>query len=128
MPSTKNLIYADFSYKIVGILFNVYNELGPGHHEKYYQKAIAKEFTERKIKFKEQVRVPLQYKGEKVGVYFLDFLVEEKIILEIKRGDYFPGHYYEQVNAYLKASGLKLAILANFSSSGVKFRRIVNVR
>ena len=128
MPSTPNrVIYPDLSYRIVGILFSVHNELGSGHHEKYYQKALSKALKSTKIKFEEQVRADLIYEGEKVGNYFLDFLIENKIILEIKRGDYFPSHYYQQVNAYLKTTGLKLAILANFSSNGVKFKRILNI-
>jgi len=58
----------------------------------------------------------------------IDFLVEDKILVEIKKGNYFSKKNIEQVYAYLKATGLKLAILANFTSTGVKFRRILNLR
>ena len=128
MLKRNDLVYPELSYKIVGILFEVYNETGPGHQEKYYQKAIASALKDLKIKFKEQVKVDLKFRDEKVGLYYLDFLIEDKIILEIKRGDRFSKHFFEQINAYLKASGLKLGLLANFSSSGLKFKRIVNLK
>lgn len=129
MPSTyDNLIYRELSYKIIGILFSVQNELGFGHREKYYQQAIANALKYAGLKFKEQLKVPLKYHDTQIGFYFLDFLIDDKIILEIKQGDYFAKTFYRQVHGYLKASDLKLAILANFSAHGVKFRRIVNIK
>jgi GxxExxY protein len=124
----KDLIYPDLSYKIIGILFEVYNELGPGHLEKYYQKAIASAFKDLSLKFKEQVRVDLKFQNKKVGIYFLDFLIEDKIVLEIKKGDRFAKYFFDQINAYLQATNLKLALLANFSTNGLKFKRIVNLK
>jgi len=66
-----DLIYPDFSFKIIGILFDVYNELGFGYQEKYYQRAIASVFSKNKIKFKEQVKIPLAFKRTKIGYYYL---------------------------------------------------------
>jgi GxxExxY protein len=122
-----DLIYPELSYKIIGIMFEVYNNLGPGHKEIYYQKAIAVAFRKNKIKFEEQVLVPLKYLNEKIGRYFLDFLVENKIVLEIKRGDRFSRRDIEQLYSYLKAKNLKLGLLINFTNGGVKFRRILNL-
>ena len=122
----KDLIYPDLSYEIVGILFNVHNELGPGHREKYYQEAIALAFESNKIKFQREVYIPVEYLTLKIGKYFLDFLIADKIILEVKKGDYFPAGNIKQIDTYLKVTGLKLGILANFTSSGVKYKRIVN--
>jgi GxxExxY protein len=62
-----------------------------------------------------------------IGRYFLDFLVDNKIVVEIKKGDYFSKKNIEQVKAYLKVTNLKLAVLVNFTSSGVKFLRILNI-
>jgi GxxExxY protein len=122
----KDLVYPNLSYQIVGILFEVYNELGPGHHEKYYQRAIANEFEEKGLSFQEQVYVPLIFKRQKVGSYYLDFLIENKIILEIKKGDRFSKKHIEQILSYLKAKNLKLGIIANFGLNKLKFKRIVN--
>jgi GxxExxY protein len=124
----KDLIYPDLSYKIVGILFEVYNQLGPGHQEKYYQKVLANAFKQLKIKFQEQVKVDLKFQDVKIGLYFLDFLIEDKIILEINKGDRFSKYFFDQINAYLQASKLKLALLVNFSTSGLKFKKIVNLK
>ncbi len=63
-----------------------------------------------------------------IGRYYLDFLVERRIILEIKKTDYFSKKNIEQVNAYLKITNLKLAILANFTPDGIKFMRLVNIK
>jgi len=96
------LVYPQLSYKIVGILFTVFNELGYGYQEKYYQKAVAKILRENKIEFKEQVYAPLEFKGERIGGYYLDFLIDNKLILEIKKGDRFLKTNIEQVYSYLK--------------------------
>lgn len=123
----KDLVYPELSYLIVGILFNIYKELGDGYQEKYYQKAVAIELKKHKLDFREQVSIPLKYKGEKIGNYFLDFVIEKKIVLELKKGDRFFKKNIEQVYGYLKAGNLKLGILANFTKRGVKFKRIVNL-
>jgi GxxExxY protein len=123
-----DLIYPDLSYKIVGILFSVYNELGPGYQERYYQRAIANVLKNVGFKFVEQLRVPLRFRDAKIGCYYLDFLIDNKVILEIKKGDRFLKQNIEQVNAYLKSTGLKLAIIANFTKTGLQFKRIVNIK
>ena len=121
------VIYPNLSYEIVGILFDVWNTVGYGHKESFYQKAIAKNFEDRNIPFKEQVGVRLKYRGREIGIYFLDFLIEDKIILEIKKREYFSKKDIDQVYAYLKATKLKLGIIAHFTKSGVKFRRVLNL-
>jgi GxxExxY protein len=120
------VIYKELSFEIVGVLFEVYNELGYGYQEKYYEKAIAQCFAERKIKFKRQAPFKIEFKGKIIGRNYLDFSVEDKIVLEIKKGNYFSKRNIEQVKQYLKLTGLKLAILANFTSNGIKFIRILN--
>jgi len=121
------VIYPNLSYEIVGILFDVWNTVGYGHKESFYQKAIAKNFEDRNIPFKEQVGVRLKYRSREIGIYFLDFLIEDKIILEIKKREYFSKKDIDQVYAYLKATKLKLGIIAHFTKSGVKFRRVLNL-
>ncbi|HOK35553.1 MAG TPA: GxxExxY protein [Candidatus Pacearchaeota archaeon] len=123
----QDLIYPELSYQIIGILFEVYNQLGSGYHEKYYQKAVALQLKKNKISFKEQVYTPLTFKGEIIGKNFLDFLIEDKVILEIKKGDRFSKKHIEQILNYLKTTNLNLGILANFGSKDLKFKRIVNI-
>ena len=97
-----DLLYPDLSYKINGILFDVYKQLGGGHKESYYQKAIAVALKERGIKFVEQYYVPLKFNDQVVGKYYLDFLIEDKIVLELKRGKYLVAKVIDQTSQYLK--------------------------
>ncbi len=125
----KDVLYADLSYRVMGVLFEVFKELGPGHKEKYYENAIAEGFTHAEIFFERQLYVPLSFKGKVVGKYFLDFLIDGKIVLEVKKGTmYSSKKHIDQVLSYLKANNLKLGIIAQFASDGVKYRRIVNLR
>lgn len=124
----KDILYPELSYKIVGILYEIYNELGYGYQEKYYEKAIARSFEKEKLDYKEQLHVSFEFKNEKIGDYFLDFLVDDKIVLELKKGDKFSRKNIEQVYGYLKAKNLKLGIIAQFAPNGLKFKRIVNIK
>lgn len=121
------LIYPDLSYKIIGVVFDIFNELGYGYQEKYYQKAIAKSFNHLSITYKEQIPYAIKFKGEIIGRYFLDFLIDNKIILEIKKETNFRRHNIQQVVGYLRKTNLKLGILVNFTKDGVKFKRILNI-
>lgn len=122
------IIYKDLSYQVVGILFEVYNELGYGYHEKYYTKAIEKYLRDEKIKYAREVPYKISVKGEVIGRNYLDFLIDDKIVLEIKRGSHFSKRNLEQIKQYLKLSGKKLAILANYTPNGVKFHRVLNIK
>lgn len=122
----KDLLYPELSYKIVGVLFSVFNELGYQYQEKYYQRVVARCLGDLGISFKEQLSSPIEFRGQLIGRYIFDFLVDDKIILEIKRGDGFSITDIRQVLGYLKKSGLKLGILDRFSSRGLKFKRIIN--
>ena len=122
-----DLIYPDLCYQIVGIIFEIYKQLGGGYQKKYYQKIVAAELRNCELVYKEQVLVPLIYKGNRIGNYFLDFIIDNKIVLELKKGEKFSQKNIEQVYAYLKAADLKLGIIANFTKKGVIFKRIVNL-
>ena len=108
------------------MMYEVYNELGYGYQEKYYGKAIEKSFLRSGIKFRSQVPYKIVFKGEVVGRYFLDFLVENKIVVEIKKGRYFSKRNIEQVKGYLRATKLQLAILVNFTPNNIKFFRVLS--
>jgi GxxExxY protein len=126
MIQKQDLIYPELSYQLVGLAYNVFNELGHGHLEKIYQKAYAKELKEAGIVFKEQAPYQVIYKEEVIGNNYLDFLIEEKVIIELKRSDFYSKKYIDQVSNYIKVSNLKLAILINFTTNGVRIKRIVN--
>lgn len=123
----KDIVYPQESYEIVGVMYDVWDNLGYGHKESFYQKAIAVAFAERGKNFKEQARCRVNYKGKEVGLYIFDFLYEEKIIIEIKQGETFSKKDIKQIYAYLKATNIKLGLLVHFTRKGMKFKRIVNI-
>ncbi|HUX35670.1 MAG TPA: GxxExxY protein [Candidatus Paceibacterota bacterium] len=122
-----DIIFPDVSYKIIGCAFDVYNNLGSGHIEKYYQRALSKAFQDKGVKHFEQVYYPLYYHGTLIGKNFLDFVVEDKIVVEIKKNERYSKSNIDQVLNYLKMTNMKLAILINFGNNEVKFKRIVNI-
>jgi len=119
------LIHGELSYKLIGLLYKVYNIMGSGLQEKYYQKAIAQVLRKEGIPFLEQVRTDIELGGTILGRYFLDFIIDHKLVLEIKARSYFSKRDIHQVLGYLKKSGLELGILAGFGSEGIKFKRIL---
>lgn len=127
MTIRQDLIYKDECYKIIGLIFEVFNELGFGHKEKFYENAIASSFTENKIPFKEQLKVKVNYKGKEIGYYFFDFLVFNKIVIELKQKNYFSKKEIKQLYSYLKAMKLKLGLLVYFTKQGIRYKRIVNL-
>ncbi len=110
----------------MSVLFDVHNQLGSTLLEKHYQRALAIEFAKREIFFEREKMVPLTYKGKSVGKYYLDFVIENKIVLEVKSTRIFKNTAFQQAYSYLKQLKLPLAIVANFHSSKVQYRRIVN--
>lgn len=122
------MVYPELSYKIVGILFDIHNQIGGGHKEKYVQKAIEIALKENKLEYQKELHCPLRYNGQEIGKYYLDFFIEGKVILEVKVGERFKKEYIDQVLAYLKTNNLKLGIIANFTRDKLNFRRILNLR
>ncbi len=126
----EDLILKDECFRIVGVLFEVYKKYGGTLLEKHYQKAVAEALRNAKIKFTEQVLIKLFFDDKVIGTFYADFVIElgeAKIILEIKKNENFGTKNIHQVHSYLKALNLQLGILANFTTSGVKFKRIVNL-
>lgn len=84
MGKIHNLIYEELSDKVIGGAYKVYNNLGYGHPEKVYQKSLAVELDNQGIKYKRECYSKILYDGEVVGKYFLDFLIEDKMAVEVK--------------------------------------------
>ena len=119
------LVFPELSYKIIGILYRVYNRLGGGYQEKYYQQAIKREFFVNKIPFLEQVRTDFIYHGQMLGRYYLDFIVDHKIVLELKITPSFSQKDILQILNYLKQSDLRLGILTSLNRNNIHYKRIL---
>ena len=122
----KDLIYPELSYKLIGIAYSIFNELGFGHLEKTYQRAFAKELKEANIPFVEQIKYSVEYKGEKIGYNYFDFQIEDKVIIELKKSGYMSKKNIEQISNYLKVSNLRLGLVIIYTPEGVRCKRVVN--
>ena len=128
MKNKVDLVHPELSYKLIGAAFDVHNKLGGGLREKSYEMAFAEALKESGVKYERQVNTPIKYRDKKVANRFLDFLIENKVIVELKVGGKFLRQDIEQLYEYLKISNLQLGIIINFSKREVTFKRIVNLR
>ena len=110
------IVEKELSDKIIGCAFKVYNELGSGFLEKVYENALLYELRKNGIACKNQVPLKVFYDRMVVGEYFVDVLVESKIIIELKVCEKLTNIHYAQLINYLKATKLKLGYLLNFGS------------
>ncbi|MCX6938760.1 MAG: GxxExxY protein [Verrucomicrobia bacterium] len=115
--------------KIIGAAIEVHRELGPGLSESAYEAALAHEFSLRQICFERQKEMPVRYKGFLIEVgYRLDFLVENKVIVELKAVTEMHPIFEAQLITYLRLSGHRVGLLINFNVPRLKdglIRRIV---
>lgn len=117
------------TYRIRGCIFEVYKTLGPGLLEPVYRKALMQELKLQGIEAKEEVSIPVIYKGANLGFnYRMDILVEDTIIIELKSVEKMHPVYFKQLTNYLKLTHLPLGLLVNFNSTNVAkdIHRIVN--
>lgn len=123
----KELIYKELSYKIVGLAYQIDNELGFGHNEKVYCDALEKLLIKHKIEYKRELYAPIIIEGEVIKKKYFDFVIDDKIIVEIKVGNYNYKPTCTQLFRYLKQSCLKLGLIIRFTKSGVQVKRIPNI-
>ena len=122
----KKVLYPDLSYRIMEAVFEVHNQLGPGFTENIYERALIVELDKRGITYEVQKQIEIIYKGQKLGIYRLDLLIEGKIILELKAVVSLNDLFKQQLLSYLRATGMKLGVLINFGAQRVEYFRIAN--
>jgi GxxExxY protein len=115
----------DVTYKINGAVFEVNRVLGGGFLEKVYENALLIELKDRRLKAENQVPIKVHYKGNVVGEYVADILVEDNIILELKAVDQLDKIHEAQLLNYLKATGMRLGLLINFKYPKAEIKRFV---
>jgi len=115
------------AHDVIGAAIEVHRTLGPGYLESVYAEALAIEFNFRSLDFSSQVPVSVSYKGHVVGEGRLDFLVEGRLVVELKAVEALAPVHHAQVISYLKSTGLHLGLLINFNVPGLKhgIQRIV---
>lgn len=105
-----DLVYPELSYKVIGLCFECYNKLGYGYQEKYYQRAFSQLLKRDKFLFKREQKHVIRFEGGIIGRYFIDFVIDNKIVIEFKVAEQFHNTFRTQVLGYLKATSLKLGI------------------
>jgi GxxExxY protein len=119
------IVYRELSYKIFGCALTVHKTLGPGFPEAVYERALELELQKVGLESERQKSFRVIYAGQPVGNFRADFVVEEKVILELKAGTEMPKVFERQLHSYLQVSGLRLGILINFGREKLETKRIV---
>lgn len=122
-----SIVEEELTYKIIGCGLTVYNELGSGRLEKIYQKALSVSLEKAGLKFKEEVALPVYFSGVKVGTGRADLIVEEKVIVELKRTNFFNPADFAQLKNYLCSKDLQVGLMFRFASDRLIYRRVVNL-
>ena len=115
----------DITYQIRGSIFEVNSVLGHGFLEKVYEKALMIELRNRGLGVVNQVPLKVTYKEEIVGEYFADLLFEGRVIVEIKAVKYLLKEHQAQLLNYLKATGIHVGLLVNFTKNKAEIKRMV---
>ena len=111
--------------RIIGCAMNIHNALGNGFQEVIYQRALAVEMHLQGLKFLREQEMPVYYKGAEVGTRRVDFLVEEKILVELKALTHLEDVHLAQGLNYLEAFKLEIGLLINFGARRLEFRRLI---
>ena len=119
------LIEEDLTYKIRGCVFEVFRELGAGFLEKVYENSLVVELEKKGLNCKAQHVLTVNYKGNIVGEYIADLLVEDKVIIELKSVNKILPVHEAQILNYLKATNIELGLLVNFSHPKATVKRYV---
>ena len=115
----------ELTYQIIGAAMAVHNQLGPGFREEVYEKALGVELNQRGISAQTQFPITVEHEGEVVGLFYLDLLVEERVIVEVKALSHqMTGDEVAQVINYLKAAEIPVGLLFNFGRRRLEYKRI----
>jgi len=120
------LIHKEEAFKIIGCCMEAHRELGKGHNELIYKDALEIEFNRQNVPFKREQEYKITYKGIILPHnYFADFIVWDKIILEVKAIEQLTDSHVKQTLNYLAASKLKLGLLVNFGEDSLSYKRVI---
>lgn len=119
------MAHNELTRTIIGAAMEVHSTLGPGFLESVYEAAMAIELNLGKVPYERQKPIPVMYKGEKAKDFFCDFLVDGKVLVELKALKAITNTEEAQVLNYLKATGLQVGLLINFGEQSLKYKRLV---
>lgn len=120
----RGLKHGELTERLIGIFFDIYNELGHGFLESVYEQAFAIELAENGVFFQRQIAVPVWYHDQQVGDFRADLLVEGRVIIELKTGRGIDPGWEKQLLNYLRATEIEVGLLFNFGPEA-QFRRYI---
>ena len=126
MNADERRFFDSLTERVLGAIFEVANTLGAGFLEKVYERALLKELSLLGIQAVSQASFPVTYKGEYVGEYYADILVENVLVVELKCVERLATQHSAQCLNYLRASGMSLCLLVNFQRPTVEWKRVVH--
>jgi GxxExxY protein len=122
----KEYKYSDITHTIIGAAMKVHSTLGNGFQEVIYQRALAIEMTKQALSFQRELEMQIYYDGQEIGTRRVDFLVEDKVIVELKAMTVLEDVHLAQAIDYLEAYNLEVGLLINFGAKSLEYRRVIN--
>lgn len=119
------LIYQDLTKQVIGAAMKVHRDLGPGFVEKIYQRALYLELKNSKIRFEREKRITIAYNRANLGYFDADFVIDGKVIVELKATEYIGDIHLAQLMSYLKAASLKIGLIINFANKSLEWKRVI---
>lgn len=116
--------YSNLTGKIIGLAIKVHSELGSAYEEKIYQRALYLEFQKAGLRFEREKELSINYGKVRIGKKKLDFVVDDNIVVEIKKVEDIDNVHIAQVASYLKTLGLKIGLILNFGRSRLEIKRV----
>ena len=127
LRTLKEYPFKEITEKIISCAIEIHSSLGPGLLENLYEKAMEYELKSRGIKYERQKILEIKYKGNSIGNYRLDYLIDNKVILELKCVEAIKSIHIAQVLTYLRAENTRVGLVINFNVDRLKdgIRRII---
>jgi GxxExxY protein len=119
------LKYGDITQKVIGCAMSVYSKMRNGYNEAIYSKCLQVEFDKEGIRYQKEFEVPVYYKEVIVGKRRVDFMIEEKIVVELKAIAELTDHHLAQTLNYLEHHKLEIGLI-NFGGKSLQFKRVIN--
>jgi GxxExxY protein len=119
----ETLKHKELTEVIIGTFYEVYNELGFGFLESVYENALVIALSEKGLKVEQQIPIPVWFRGQRVGDFVADLLVENTVILELKAVRTIDDAHKAQLLNYLRATEIEIGLLLNFGQSA-EFKRL----
>jgi GxxExxY protein len=116
--------YDDLTQRIIGIFYDVYNELGCGFLESVYREAMRLALSQAGLKVETEIPIPVRFRGEVIGIFRADLIVDGAVLIELKTCDALAREHQGQTLNYLKATNIEVALLMNFGPTP-RFKRLV---